>query len=89
MGQETGELKKALFIYPKVEINFDDINLVGLILDIGGGGEGVIGQIKGKDVIAIDISKEELEETPDGPLKIVMDARELQFCIVSEHVRHK
>ena len=51
----------------------------GYILDIGGGGEGTIGRLKGRQVIAIDISKRELEEAPAGPLKIVMDARELQF----------
>lgn len=49
------------------------------ILDIGGGGEGVIGLCYGKNVIAIDPRKDELEEAPDGPLKIVMDARELCF----------
>lgn len=49
------------------------------ILDIGGGGEGVIGLCYGKKVISIDPRKDELEETPNGPLKIVMDARELSF----------
>lgn len=29
--------------------------------------------------MAIDPSYEELEETPEGPLKIVMDARDLKF----------
>ncbi|MDD4903638.1 MAG: GNAT family N-acetyltransferase [Candidatus Bipolaricaulis sp.] len=49
------------------------------ILDIGGGGEGVIGRIAGERVIAIDRLRQELEEAPAGPLKIVMDARELGF----------
>lgn len=49
------------------------------ILDIGGGGEGIIGLCYGKKVIAIDPRKEELEEAPDGPIKMVMDARELSF----------
>jgi len=51
----------------------------GTILDIGGGGGGIIGLLAGERVIAIDRLKEELEEAPAGPLKIVMDARELQF----------
>jgi len=51
----------------------------GYILDIGGGGEGVIGQLKGEQVVAIDINKRELEEAPPGPLKIVMDGRDLKF----------
>lgn len=57
----------------ETEINGDRI------LDIGGGGEGVIGLCYGNRVIAIDPRKDELEESPDGPLKIVMDARKLSF----------
>ncbi len=51
----------------------------GAILEIGGGGEGIIGQIAGDRVVAIDCLREELEQAPAGPLKIVMDARELGF----------
>ena len=53
----------------------------GYILDIGGGGggEGVIGQLMGKQVISIDKNKRELEEAPSDNLKIVMDATDLQF----------
>lgn len=57
----------------ETEINGDRI------LDIGGGGEGIIGLCYGKKVISIDPRKDELEEAPDGPLKVVMDARELSF----------
>jgi len=61
-------------------VKLDDFKAEGLILDIGGGGEGIIGQLKGKQCVAIDISKRELEEAPVGPLmKIVMDARDLKF----------
>lgn len=57
-----------------------DFPAEGLILDIGGGGEGVIGRLKGGQVVAIDLIKRELEEAPGGPLlKIVMDARDLKF----------
>ncbi len=63
-----------------LEVEVPDFPAAGLILDIGGGGEGVIGQLKKHQVIAIDISKRELVEAPDGPLlKIVMDGRDLQF----------
>lgn len=61
-------------------VKLEDFSAEGLILDIGGGGEGIIGQLKGKQCVAIDISKRELEEAPAGPLiKIVMDARDLKF----------
>ena len=60
-------------------IDLTGTNLTGRILDIGGGGEGVIAQLAGENVIAIDNRPEELMETPDIGLKIVMDACKLQF----------
>ena len=73
------ELDDKVHIFPKVELTIEDFESSGYILDIGGGGEGVIGQLKGKDVVAIDFQEEELKEAADGFLKIVMDARDLQF----------
>jgi len=70
---------KNEYYFPLVEWEIGDIASDGYILDLGGGGEGVIGQLKGSDVVAIDFQKEELLEATDGPLKIVMDARELKF----------
>ncbi len=57
----------------------EDFTASGLILDIGGGGEGIIGRIKGPQVVAIDLNRRELAEAPPGPLKIVMDATEMKF----------
>lgn len=51
----------------------------GRIQDTGGGGEGIIGQLLGDRVVAIDTRRDELAEAPEGPLKIVMDAREMGF----------
>ncbi len=68
-----------LFFFEKQEVIVNDFDSPGYILDIGGGGEGVIGKLKGEQVIAIDPNKRELEEAAGGPLKIVMDARDLQF----------
>ena len=65
--------------FERQEVIVEDFDAEGYILDIGGGGEGVIGQLKGQQVIAIDISKRELEEAPPGPLKIVMDAIDMKF----------
>ena len=65
--------------FEQVAFEVKDFESEGFILDIGGGGEGVIGKLKGKDVVAIDIRKDELEEAVEGPLKIVMDARDLKF----------
>lgn len=78
----TQERPKPEQIYrnPKLEVMVADFPAEGLILDIGGGGEGVIGRLKGRQVVAIDLIKRELEEAPGEPLlKIVMDARDLKF----------
>jgi SAM-dependent methyltransferase len=68
-----------MYRFEQLEVVVDDFDAEGYILDIGGGGEGIIGLLKGPQVIAIDINKRELEEAPPGPLKIVMDARDLKF----------
>jgi SAM-dependent methyltransferase len=66
--------------HAKLEVVLPEFPAEGLIMDIGGGGEGVIGQLKGKQAVAVDLSRRELEEAPGGPLlKIVMDARDLKF----------
>ncbi|MFC1997039.1 class I SAM-dependent methyltransferase [Chloroflexota bacterium] len=70
----------------KQEIAIDNFDAVGLILDIGAGGEGVIGQLKGKQVVAIDPNKKELEDAAEGPLKIVMDASDLLFLDDTFHI---
>jgi len=60
-------------------IDISYIRFRGRVLDIGGGGEGIISRHSGEKVISIDIRKEELEEAPDRGLKIIMDARRLGF----------
>ena len=56
-----------------------DQNLCGRILDVGGGGEGVIGRRWGRQVTAIDNRQDELDETPDCCEKLLMDAAALDF----------
>jgi len=70
--------EKYLFLDP-VSVTIDNFEADGAILDVGGGGEGIIGILKGNRVISIDLSKNELEEAPEGPIKTVMDAREMRF----------
>jgi len=70
---------ERIYRFERQEVTVNDFDAHGYILAIGGGGEGVIGQLKGQQVVAIDISKRELEGTPPGPLKIIMDARDLKF----------
>ena len=76
---DLAQLEERFFLFEPQEVTVRDFESLGYILDIGGGGEGIIGILKGEKVIAIDPRKRELEEAADGPLKIVMDARDLQF----------
>lgn len=69
--------------FEREDIVVTDFEASGYVLDLGGGGEGIIGRIKPAQVIAIDIIKRELDEAPAGPLKIVMDARDLKFLDAS------
>ena len=55
-------------------------DLSGSILDIGGGGEAVIGRIYRDRVTAIDNLQEELDEAPDCCTKLLMDAAALSFA---------
>ncbi|MFQ5979624.1 MAG: class I SAM-dependent methyltransferase [Candidatus Heimdallarchaeota archaeon] len=71
--------EERFFVLDTQKIELQKIASSGYLLDIGGGGEGTIGRLVGEQVIAIDIRKEELQEAPSGPLKILMDARSLQF----------
>ena len=60
-------------------VELASITTPGWILDVGGGGEGVIGQLCGSRVVAIDRIQRELVEAPGDALKILMDATDLKF----------
>jgi len=80
MGEHNSEISEdRMFFFEQEEVTIEGIHASDLILDIGGGGEGIIGKLKGRQAIAIDSNKQELEEAAPGPLKIVMDAADLQF----------
>lgn len=57
-----------------------DNSIEGSILDIGGGGEGIMGRIYQSQLIAVDNRQEELDEAPVGFVKQLMDARKLDFA---------
>lgn len=68
-----------LFYFEQQEVEVSDFEAGGYILDLGGGGEGIIGRLKPDRVVAIDPNERELKEAAAGPLKVVMDARDLRF----------
>ena len=68
-----------IYFFEQHQVAIEETNWLGRVLDIGGGGEGIIGRIVGERVVAIDHHRRELEEAPPGPIKIVMDARDLDF----------
>jgi len=70
---------RKYYVYDLGTLEVKNFEADGQILDIGGGGEGVIGRLKGSQVVAIDLRQEELDEAPVGPQKLVMDARQLTF----------
>lgn len=63
----------------KQDITLTGFETPGNILDLGGGGEGVVAQMCSERVVSIDQNRRELKEAPSGGLKIVMDARDLKF----------
>lgn len=72
--------RRDLHMIARQSVVVDDVFAdTDLILDLGGGGEGVIGQLRGRQVVAVDLRKRELDEAPAGPLKVVADARNLPF----------
>ncbi|MEW6228590.1 MAG: class I SAM-dependent methyltransferase [Bacillota bacterium] len=76
---EGSASKGTCFWLEEQRVVVPDIDSGGYILDIGGGGEGIIGKLKGNRVIAIDLSRDELLEATNDALKIVMDARDMRF----------
>ena len=72
-------IQKTVFFTELQHIDLTKVQLNGRILDIGGGGEGIIGLFAGEHVIAIDPSERELKGTPGDCLKIIMDAKDLKF----------
>ncbi len=71
--------KIGLFLVPTQSIELRPLETKGFILDVGGGGEGIIGKLNGTQVVAIDTSERELAETRNEALKVVMDATDLKF----------
>ena len=71
-------LAKAV-VLEQQQVELEPIDVDGFILDIGGGGEGIIGKLNGMQVVAIDKRLDELLETDNDSLKVVMDAGELKF----------
>ncbi len=61
--------------------DFTGLSLPGLVLDIGAGGEGIIGQVAGSRAVGIapEEHRKGLEAAPGCGLKVMMDARDMKF----------
>lgn len=65
-----GSLGKRMYVMPTQVVNVKDtFESQQRILDLGGGGEGVIGQLRGQQVVAVDLRQNELDEAPSGAVK--------------------
>jgi len=74
------ELEKRCIFSPTQRVELKPVHKKSLrFLDIGGGGEGIIGKLYGSNVVAIDKRADELYETSNNSLKIVMDAAQMGF----------
>ena len=72
---------KSMFVVKTQKVSFKSFKEpFSPILDLGGGGEGVVGQLYQNKVTAIDLRQSELDEVPNGPLKVCADARNLPFA---------
>ena len=56
------QLDERFFVIDQQLVTVHDFEASGYILDIGGGGEGIIGILKGEQAISIDSSRREIEE---------------------------
>ena len=72
--------KEKIFALDRRIVRMDPIDAGDTILDIGGGGEGIVGRLGGERVIALDRRLDELLEAPAGPMKLAADARRLPFA---------
>jgi SAM-dependent methyltransferase len=77
---------ERLYVFPSQSFTLPHLTASHPIVDIGGGGEGVIGQLEGGRVIAIDPCLEELAEAPPGPQKLLADGVALPFSDESVEV---
>ena len=60
MSEEHADISEdRVFFCEEQEVTVNDFDASGYILDIGAGGEGIIGRLKGQQVIAIDPKKKE------------------------------
>jgi len=74
------ELEKRAVFTPTQRVELKPVHKKSLrFLDIGGGGEGIIGKLYGSNVVAIDKRADELYETSNDSLKIEMDAAQMGF----------
>lgn len=74
------ELEKRCVFTPTQRVELQPVHEKSLrFLDVGGGGEGIIGKLYGSNVVAIDKRADELYETSNDSLKIEMDASQMGF----------
>ena len=79
---DNDKLKRAEFHQAGITgIDMRKLNIKGDILDLGAGGEGIIAQLFGNQVIGIapEAHSGGLVSAPECRLKIMMDARDLKF----------
>jgi ubiquinone/menaquinone biosynthesis C-methylase UbiE len=73
------EFLSQAYIVEQQIVEIKPVKTDGFILDLGGGGEGIIGKLNRSQVASIDKRPSELEESQNDALKIITDATNLKF----------
>ena len=59
MSEHPGIDEERTFLVDQQVVRIEDVfRDEDLILDLGGGGEGIIGQLRGRQVVALDIRRQ-------------------------------
>lgn len=72
---------KKMYLAGVQGLDMKDVIFNGRVLDIGAGGEGIVGQIAGNQAIGIapEEHRKGLERAPGSGIKIMMDAKDMKF----------
>ena len=57
LAADTRPSEDRIYRFEPQSLTVEDFAADGLILDLGGGGEGIIARVKGQQVVAIDLSQ--------------------------------
>ncbi len=79
MKKTPSSAPDRIHFLPKIEIDLPDLDFDGLLLNLAHGGEDVIGKTTSAQVVAINISSDDLADSAPTSLRIIMNPCDLKF----------